>query len=111
MKVPAEVTRAVILVVCTRSVIGRALIKGTHDSGSQDKDGNDKDDDHEDVIESSDSTIKISHRCLETKTLSVDTEDGRFDLVSSGISVAIFVEHFKTNLSSLKIREADEQSA
>lgn len=81
----------------------------TYDSSGQDEDSNDEYNDHENIVESSNSTIKIPHRRLETESFSVDTENGGLDLISRGISVTVFVEHLESNLSSLKIRETDHK--
>ena len=73
----------------------------TYDGSGQDQDSDDKDNDHKDVVESPDGTIQISHRRFKTESLSVDTEDGRLDLVSSSIAVAVLVEYLERDLGSL----------
>lgn len=83
--------------------------ESTYDSSSQDEDSNDEYDNHEDVVEASNGTIKISHGSLETESFSVDAEDGRLDLVPSGITVSVLVQYLERDLGSLEIREANCQ--
>jgi hypothetical protein len=85
------------------------LRNGTYDSSRQDEYSNDKHNDHENVVKSSDSTIKISHGSFETESFSVNTENGGLDFISSRITVAVFVEDFERDLRSLEVREAVDQ--
>jgi hypothetical protein len=73
----------------------------THDCSGKNQKSNDENDTQENVVQSSDGSIEITHGRLETKPLSVNAKQSSLNLVSSRVPIAVLVQYLETHLRSL----------
>lgn len=90
----------------------KQIVTGTDNGGSEDQKGNNKDKDEEDIVESPDGSVEVSHGSLETQPFSVNTKNSSLDLIPGSVTVSVLVKNLESELGSLEIWEAgDEQRA